>query len=101
MPLEPDDTGLIEARDFYAGQYAERCGQLAIAQSELTRLREMVDGLAKALERIQARASAHPSEDDSDRKRNLFHVESYARAALSAYAESLSAYLHSPSGDPK
>lgn len=49
---------------------------------ERDRLAVLNKTLVEALQKIRARAVAHPDDDDADRKRNLFHVEAVARTTL-------------------
>jgi len=49
---------------------------------EIDRLRAELAAKSKELRRIQIRATPHPDDNDDDRKRNLYHIESIAKAAM-------------------
>lgn len=49
------------------------------------------DTLLEAMKRIQQRAKAHAEDSDADRKRDLYHVEGVARAAIETFEDARSA----------
>lgn len=72
------DTGAFRVTNAGASALAEACAA-ALAAIEA---RAAVAELVEDLKRIQRRAAPHPDDDDADRKRNLYHVESISRRAL-------------------
>lgn len=51
-------------------------------REEIAFLRAELAAKSKELRRIQTRATPHPDDNDDDRKRNLYHIESIAKAAM-------------------
>jgi hypothetical protein len=43
----------------------------------------LIKELVEALERVSKRATPHVDDTDEDRRRDLYHIDSIARAALS------------------
>lgn len=88
-PILAQLAELTEARDFYAGLYAHRCGQLVEAQAQLTDERRKSEALAVALadcaDDLEAEVEARRGTVlDRTMERDLASVKA-ARAALATH----------------
>lgn len=87
----PDDIPLVDtAGPFISGScvalvYDRSSGaQLVEKLNSYDAHRALIEKLARALKRIEARAADHPDDTLLDRSRHLSHVKSIAREALAA-----------------